>query len=46
MGVDEWNLKMTKLEKIVNYMELQKKIPAIINLTNSKKVVVKFNDKF
>ena len=46
MGPDEWALKMTKLAKIVNYMELKKKIPAIINLTNSKKVVVKFNDKF
>lgn len=46
MGLDEWPVKMTKLEKIVNYMESQRKIPAIINLTNSKKVVVKFNDKF
>ncbi|OUR93006.1 hypothetical protein A9Q84_21115 [Halobacteriovorax marinus] len=46
MGLDEWSVKMTKLEKIVKYMELQNKIPAIINLTNSKKVVVKFNDKF
>jgi DNA-directed RNA polymerase subunit F len=46
MGLDEWDIKMTKLEKIVNYMESQRKIPAIINLTNSKKVVVKFNDKF
>jgi hypothetical protein len=46
MGLDEWNEKLTKLDKIVNYMELKEKIPAIINLTNSKKVVVKFKDKF
>ena len=46
MGLDEWNDKLGKLDKIVNYMELKEKIPAIINLTNSKKVVVKFNDKF
>lgn len=46
MGADEWGEKMVKLDKIVNYMELKEKIPAIINLTNSKKVVVKFKDKF
>lgn len=46
MGPDEWSDKMVKLDKIVNYMELKEKIPAIINLTNSKKVVVKFKDKF
>ncbi len=46
MGLDEWSDKLVKLDKIVNYMELKEKIPAIINLTNSKKVVVKFNDKF
>lgn len=46
LGPDEWGEKMVKLDKIVNYMELKEKIPAIINLTNSKKVVVKFKDKF
>ena len=46
MGLDEWNDKLVKLDKIVNYMELKEKVPAIINLTNSKKVVVKFKDKF
>lgn len=46
MGPDDWGEKMGKLDKIVNYMELKEKIPAIINLTNSKKVVVKFKDKF
>jgi hypothetical protein len=46
LGPEEWNDKLVKLDKIVNYMELKEKIPAIINLTNSKKVVVKFSDKF
>lgn len=46
IGKDEWKEKITKLKKIISYMELKKKIPAVINLTNSKKVVVKFNDNF
>lgn len=46
LGPDDWGEKMGKLDKIVNYMELKEKVPAIINLTNSKKVVVKFKDKF
>lgn len=45
LGPNEWGDKMVKLDKIVNYMELKEKIPSIINLTNSKKVVVKFKDK-
>ena len=45
MGPEDWAEKMAKLDKIVNYMELKEKIPAVINLTNSKKVVVKFKDK-
>jgi hypothetical protein len=45
MGPDEWADKVAKLDKIVNYMELKERVPAIINLTNSKKVVVKFKDK-
>lgn len=45
LGPDEWKDKIVKLGKIVNYMELKEKIPSIINLTNSKKVVVKFKDK-
>lgn len=44
MGPDEWNEKVGKLDKIVNYMESKERIPAIINLTNSKKVVVKFKE--
>lgn len=43
LGKEEWLKKTQQLTKIVNYMESNKKIPAIINLTNSKKVVVKFN---
>ncbi len=46
LGPNEWPEKMVKLDKIVNYMELKEKIPSIINLTNTKKVVVKFKDKF
>lgn len=45
MGPDEWAEKIAKLDKIVNYMELKEKVPSVINLTNSKKVVVKFKDK-
>ncbi len=41
-GKDYWGEKMSKLQKIVSYMGGKKKIPSVINLTNSKKVVVKF----
>lgn len=44
LGPESWSEKMQKLEKIVGYMEAKKRIPSIINLTNSKKVVVKFSD--
>ena len=46
LGKAEWNDKVIKLQKIVSYMEKKKRIPTIINLTNSKKVVVKFSDNF
>lgn len=46
LGNKEWGDKVVKLQKIVKYMETNGKVPAIINLTNLKKVVVKFNDKF
>ncbi len=46
MGKEDWLDKTRQLKKIVKYMESKKKIPAVINLTNSKKVVVKFNSKF
>ena len=45
-GRGKWSEKLAKLQKIVSYMEKKRKFPAIINLTNSNKVVVKFNDKF
>ena len=46
MGSDLWDEKMVKLQKIVNYVASEKmKVPAIINLTNLKKIVVKFSDK-
>jgi len=46
LGQKEWDEKVDKLMKIIGYMEQKHKIPAIINLTNSKKVVVKFTDRF
>ncbi len=44
MGKEDWEPKLKKLLKIVRYMAKKNKVPAIINLTNVKKVVVKFND--
>ncbi len=46
LGISNWKDKLVKLDKIIGYMISKRKIPAIINMTNSKKVVVKFNDKF
>ncbi|MAE58695.1 MAG: hypothetical protein CME69_07430 [Halobacteriovorax sp.] len=43
MGKGEWDKKVNKLTKIVSYMSSKRRIPAVINLTNPKKVVVKFN---
>lgn len=45
MGEELWHQKVDKLQRIIGFMDEQEKIPAIINLTNSKKVVVKFNDR-
>lgn len=45
LGKDNWELKSEKLKKIINYMAEKKKTPSIINLTNDKKVVVKFSSK-
>lgn len=44
IGKDLWEEKMAKLQRIIKYMESISKIPSIINLTNIKKVVVKFSD--
>ncbi len=46
IGKNNWKEKMDKLHKIILYMQKKEKIPSIINLTNAKKVVVKFSDKF
>jgi hypothetical protein len=46
LGKDNWTEKVRKMERVVKYLDKKRKIPAIINLTNSKKVVVKFSDKF
>ncbi len=46
LGGTDWNEKVVKLQRIMAYMKSEKRIPTIINLTNAKKVVVKFNDKF
>ncbi|MBD64126.1 MAG: hypothetical protein CME62_02890 [Halobacteriovoraceae bacterium] len=43
-GQEYWSEKVSKLEKIMNTMKKKKTIPAVINLTNSKKIVVKFSD--
>lgn len=43
MGPKHWGEKAIKLERIIGHMEDHSKIPAIINLTNLEKVVVKFN---
>ena len=45
LGKDYWNEKSQKLQKIIAYMTKKERIPSIINLTNIKKVVVKFSEK-
>lgn len=45
LGKDYWSEKVGKLSKVIDYMKKRKSVPSIINLTNSKKVVVKFSDK-
>lgn len=42
LGQNYWSEKLVKLEKIISFMKQKKRIPTVINLTNSKKVVVKF----
>ncbi len=44
LGRNNWTDKLSKLQKIIAYMEKKKKIPVVINITNPKKVVVKFSD--
>lgn len=45
IGNDNWESKLMKLSKVLDYMTEKKKIPVVVNLTNEKKVVVKFADK-
>ncbi len=45
-GQESWSEKVYKLEKIIAEMKERKRYPSIINLSDSKKVVVKFSDKF
>jgi DNA-directed RNA polymerase subunit F len=42
LGKDYWSDKIKKLVKIIGFMKKKKRIPTVINLTNTKKVVVKF----
>lgn len=45
LGKEYWGEKVKKLAKVIDYMKKKKSVPTIINLTNSKKIVVKFSDK-
>ena len=45
LGKDYWEEKVDKLKSLVGYMHEKKTIPTVINLTNTKKVVVKFSEK-
>lgn len=46
LGPDHWDEKVSKLQKIVKFLDAKKRVPSVINLVNSKKIVVKFGDKF
>ena len=46
LGEGHWGEKLQKLHKIMHYMTEKDKIPSIINLTDERKIVVKFSDKF
>ena len=45
LGADKWGDKIAKLKRVIKYMDSRGKFPVVINLTNSNKVVVKFNKK-
>lgn len=45
MGDNLWGDKVTKLQRIIGFLGDQDRVPSIINLTNTEKVVVKFNDR-
>ncbi|MBF0300097.1 MAG: hypothetical protein HQK51_15355 [Oligoflexia bacterium] len=41
-GKDEWETKIIQLKRIVEYLNTKQKAPTMINLSNQKKIVVKF----
>ncbi|MBI2521523.1 MAG: hypothetical protein HYV97_13985 [Bdellovibrio sp.] len=43
-GKSEWDDKIQKLSRLVTYTQNQQRIPSIVNMTNAKKVVVKFSE--
>jgi hypothetical protein len=43
-GRDYLAEKTKKLTKLIGYMKKKNKIPSIVNLRNTKKIVVKFSD--
>jgi hypothetical protein len=43
-GRDLWEDKIARLNKIFSYMDKSRHYPSTINLTNAKKVVVKFSN--
>lgn len=46
LGKSDWDKKLARLSKIINFLGPKNKIPSVVNLSNEKKVVVKFSDKF
>jgi hypothetical protein len=42
LGDNEWEEKLVKLQKLFLFMKSKRKLPTTVNMTNSKKVVVKF----
>lgn len=44
MGKQDWGAKIDKLTRIVDHFASQSRIPSIINITNVKKIVVKFSE--
>ena len=44
MGKGDWKEKIVKLKKTVTYLDKKARLPKVINLTDVKKVVVKFSD--
>ncbi|MBF0361043.1 MAG: cell division protein FtsQ [Oligoflexia bacterium] len=42
LGKDDWEQKVIQLKRIVEYLNTKQKKPSLINLSNRKKVVVKF----